>query len=288
MKILITGATGFIGKSLIKKLPKKSFKIIALSRKNYRNESNIKYIQDTIRLNKKLNIVKKFEPEVLIHLSWEGIPNFSKSVLKKNIKDQKIFFKKISLFKNLKKIIVAGSCLEYQNKIGKCEENNRLTNLNDLGKTKNELFKFIKDTLNDKIKLYWLRIFYIYGQNQRKGSLIPLLLDSAKKKKPIKLKNVFNSHDYIHVDDVSSVIKKLLLKNLKSDVYNVGYGRSISIVSIIRILEKLLKKKITFRSYEKSKQYSFYSCNRKLRKNLGFIPKISLEKGLKELIKTNK
>ena len=83
MKILITGATGFIGKSLIKKLPKKSFKIIALSRKNYRNESNIKYIQDTIRLNKKLNIVKKFEPEVLIHLSWEGIPNFSKSVLKK-------------------------------------------------------------------------------------------------------------------------------------------------------------------------------------------------------------
>ena len=86
---------------------------------------------------------------------------------------------------------------------------------------------------------------------------------------------------------MSSVIKKLLLKNLKSDVYNVGYGRSISIVSIIRILEKLLKKKITFRSYEKSKQYSFYSCNRKLRKNLGFIPKISLEKGLKELIKTN-
>ena len=287
MKILLTGATGFIGKSFIKKLSKKSFKIIALSRKNHRDENNVQYIQDTIRLDKKFSIIKKFEPEVLIHLSWEGIPNFSKSILKKNIEDQKIFFKKISLFKNLKKIIVTGSCLEYQNKIGKREESDRLTNLNDLGKTKNERFKFIKKTLNDKIRLYWLRIFYIYGKDQRKGSLIPLLLDSAKKKKLVKLKNVFNSHDYIHVDDVSSVIKKLLLKNIKSDVYNVGYGRSISIISIIRTLEKLLNKKITFKSYEKSKKYSFYSCNHKLRKNLGFIPKITFEKGLKELIKTN-
>ncbi len=287
MRILLTGATGFIGKSLKKKLSNKSFNIVALSRRKHKDKDNIKYIKDSIRLNNKFHIINKFDPEVVIHLSWEGIPNFSNLVLTKNLKDQKIFFKKISLLKSLKKIIVTGSCLEYKNRTGKCKENGRLTNLNDLGKTKIELFKFIKKTINSKINLYWLRLFYIYGRNQRKGSLIPLLINSAIKKRPLKLKNVYNSHDYIHVDDLSSVIKKLLKKNIKSGVYNVGYGKSISILSIIEILEKLLNKKINFKSYEKSKKFSFYSCNDKIKKNLKFIPKINLKKGLKELINKN-
>ena len=88
-----------------------------------------------------------------------------------------------------------------------------------------------------------MRPFYIYGKNQRKGSLIPKLILSIKKKKKIILQNAFNSNDYINVKDVSMVIKKILLTKPKTGIYNIGYGKAFSVIKVIKILEKLSKKK---------------------------------------------
>ena len=76
MRILITGGTGFIGKHLLSKLENTKYKILVCSRKLYKNKSNIKYTKQDI--GKKLNhTIRNFKPEILIHLAWQGIPDFS-------------------------------------------------------------------------------------------------------------------------------------------------------------------------------------------------------------------
>jgi len=82
MKILVTGATGFVGNNVIEEILKyKEHKIIASSKnqdkaKGFRWFEDIKYIGCDLNKSKE-NFFSFFEePDLLIHLSWEGLPNF--------------------------------------------------------------------------------------------------------------------------------------------------------------------------------------------------------------------
>ena len=73
-KILITGSTGFIGKSLINFFLSKKYKVFALTRKNLKN-SKINYIKSNLFNHLQIEqIIKKIEPNYLIHLAWEANP----------------------------------------------------------------------------------------------------------------------------------------------------------------------------------------------------------------------
>ena len=65
MRILITGATGFIGKNLCISLFKKNYKILAISREKIKSKKNITFIKSSLKLNKKnFNIIEKFKPNI--------------------------------------------------------------------------------------------------------------------------------------------------------------------------------------------------------------------------------
>ena len=80
MKFLVTGATGFIGKSLVNLLLDQGHSILAISRtENFElQQDKITWIQSSLQLNESaMDRIREFEPEVLIHLAWEKIPDFS-------------------------------------------------------------------------------------------------------------------------------------------------------------------------------------------------------------------
>ena len=147
MRILITGAGGFLGKNLISHLKKKKFKILLLNKtfKNLDIFLGQKFIVTKIeKINRKnLLKIKKFKPEVIINLAWEGIPNFSFNKSFKNLSSQIIFFQKITKIKSIKKIINIGSCWEYPKNIGKCRENEEINLQNFFIWAKISLLNFI-------------------------------------------------------------------------------------------------------------------------------------------------
>ena len=98
MKVMITGATGFVGRNLIKKIyKKKNWNILCLVRKipEIDNLDNIKFYVEDI-YSEKLNIYKKYGvPDILIHLAWQGLPNYQENFhLKKNLPNEKNFLTK--------------------------------------------------------------------------------------------------------------------------------------------------------------------------------------------------
>ena len=96
MNILISGASGFIGKNLLRKINKETNLISVISRKKIRNQKKINLIYSDIKnIKKKILFLKSLKPTVLIHLAWEGIPDYGSRISKKNLSQQKIFFREL-------------------------------------------------------------------------------------------------------------------------------------------------------------------------------------------------
>ena len=212
-KILITGSTGFIGRNLVKFFLKKKLNLIYefhIIVRNEEDKSHNYFKGDNIFLyamdiySKKLNFnffnkLKKID--FLIHLAWGGLPNYNSNIHELEFHNQRNFFKKI-LKHNIRNIIVAGTCFEYGKINGKLKENTIPKESTKYGRAKYKLFKFLKEkTKNTKIKLNWLRIFYIYGEDQNPNSLYPQLLKSIKiKKKIFNLSPGNQIRDFIHIN----------------------------------------------------------------------------------------
>ena len=78
MNILITGASGFIGKNLINILQENNIEVLAISRKKNTNKDNVSWIKtDLSDVKNHMHIINDFKPTLVYHLSWEGIPDFS-------------------------------------------------------------------------------------------------------------------------------------------------------------------------------------------------------------------
>ena len=293
MRILITGGTGFIGKHLLNKLENTKYKILVCSRKLYKNKSNIKYTKQDIG-NKLNRTIINFKPEILIHLAWQGIPDFSLENSVENIKKNIFFLNNISCLPKLKKIIVSGSCLEYGSHNGLCRENLTYKSNSFFSYSKNIIREFLQMIcLEKKIDYVWLRFFYVYGLNQRKYTIISTIIDNLLKKKNIKIKNPTAKNDYVYIDDViDALIKSINIRRINS-IINIGSGKTTSIYDLIRKLEnflskdnKLSRKILKNRKIKKSPSKKSY--NYKSKKLINWFPKYNIDRGLKKILKIKK
>ena len=129
MRVLITGASGFVGKILVNKLLKLGIKILAISRKNLDKSYTQKINWIKADLSNKAsyqNQVSQFAPEVVIHLAWQDIPDFSPEKCNINLDQSLQFVQFVSSIKCCKKILFSGSCLEYDNLVGECIETKKI------------------------------------------------------------------------------------------------------------------------------------------------------------------
>lgn len=284
-KILITGGSGFIGNKLLENLNNSSTKVLALSRKNKGTKNNITWIKSDLKLNEKnFKLIKNFEPNIVIHLAWEKIPDFSKEMCNKNFYKTKLFFKKILKINSIKKIIVSGSCFEYYNKSGKKKETNK-TNLKDnFPKTKNKVYNFLKKNCKKDLSLAWFRIFFAYGLGQREDSLIPYLFKSLRNKKEVLIKTPLLSNDYIYVDDISNIIIKAINIKYKSGIYNLGSGKFTKTIDIVNYIEKIKGKKLNLILGNNNKEKIFFANMDKTIKTFQYKKFIGIKKGIRNLI----
>ena len=85
MKVLITGASGFIGKHVAEKLLNSNYEILLISRKSNLSEK-FNFLKADLEIRDTyIRRVINFNPDVLIHLAWDGIPDFSLDQSIKNL-----------------------------------------------------------------------------------------------------------------------------------------------------------------------------------------------------------
>jgi len=287
IKILITGANGFIGSAIIKQLLFKKYKLLAITKKKQQNTKNIQWVVSDLELNNlAIDKISNFQPEIIFHLAWEKIPDFSKKTCDINYKKNIFFLKKILKIKSVKKIIVSGSCFEYLLKKGKKKENNNIDTINNFPKTKNLILNFLKKNCNKNQKFAWFRIFYAYGPGQREGSLIPYLRKAINQNKEIEIKTPYVENDYIYIDDIARVFIRSININFNSGIFNLGSGIKIKTINIIKMIEKIKNKKFKIKQNNKDnkKSYSFYADMNKTKKKFNINNLTSFFNGLKKTL----
>ncbi len=250
MNIILTGATGFIGRNLQKKLSSKSnSKILCISRSKVEPQfsKNIFFLKcDLNNLERYRKMIVDFKPDILVHLAWDKIPNFSKKNSKKNEKISKKLIDFFCLNTNIKNIIVTGSCFEIQ------RPNSSYTYFVN---AKKEILNYLKKkSIKHKINFNWLRIFYVYGPGQREKSIIPYIISCSKLNKIAEVKYLNNRHDFIFIDDVCNAIIKTIKFSKTSKILDVGSVKTTSIKQILNYFKSISKNKFFYKSNAKSKK----------------------------------
>jgi dTDP-6-deoxy-L-talose 4-dehydrogenase (NAD+) len=245
-KILVTGASGFLGRHIVHNLVSKKFKVIALVR-NINKAKKIKELKKASIIH--FDISKKQAIPLpkncaLIHCAWDDVRNiFSKKHLGKHYKNQYNFLNKI-IAHGIKKIIVTGTSFEYGLQYGPIFVSSKAKPNTPYAKSKDLLHKNLLK-LKSKINfhLIWTRIFYIYGNGQNPKSVMGLF-DKALKKNKKKFNMSFGDqlHDYQPVEKAAEQIVKLLKYN--KGIFNICSGQPISLRRLLELRMKEQKKKI--------------------------------------------
>ncbi len=241
-KVLVTGATGFIGNYVIDELLKKNYEVVATSLSPEKARSakwydKVKYISfDLQTVTEQENYYTLFDkPDILIHLAWEGLPNYKSDFhLVKNLPRHYTFIMNL-VQHGLKDINVTGTCFEYGMKEGCLSEDMPSLPANSYALAKNNLRLLLNELAKTHpFELKWIRLFYLYGKGQGPNSLLSQLqsaLDRGDK--------VFNMspgdqlRDYLAVEKAAEYIVKIALQSQKAGIINCCSGAPVSVKDIV-------------------------------------------------------
>ena len=236
MNIFITGGTGFIGKYVVATLlRRKKHRLLVLTRDIaharalFPNEDLLSYAQGDLEHIAALEPhLKRFQPDVCLHLAWEGIPDYGVVASVKNL-NQGISLFQAAARSGCKKIIATGSCWEYEANNAFTAAKNALRELGGI---------IAKEHDSDFL---WARLFYVYGPGQKETSLLPFLCGRVKAGAIPELKNPHARHDFVYVQDVAEALVRLaeLRKKKGRTCYEIGTGKRIAIKNILGIMCRL-------------------------------------------------
>lgn len=298
MRVFITGASGFIGKYVVGQIRAGGHDILAFTLEKDTNESNTKYIQwlygDLGDIDSLKPAIRSFDPEVVIHLAWQGIPDYSEVISIINLNNSIRLLDFIVEETNCNKVIVASSCFEYGKNKGACKESDPVQLNSFFSWAKYSLYRYLLlKCSRKKVELIWFRIFYAYGPGQRRGSLIPSVVQALKGGNAPNINSPLNKNDFVYVDDIAEAFRLAVDMKVEAGIYNLGYGISRSVYDACKIIEKCLFKSsdITdniLKNGSKETSLDFWSDMNKTIKGFNWQPRTTLEKGIANYIKSLK
>lgn len=291
MRIFVTGGTGFIGRALAARLQKDGHRLLLLMKKSEPNNfrlrpsSRVTFIKgDLANINKWSRKVKRFRPEAAVHLAWEGLraPDYSTATSIKNLTHGLRLMNALAEA-GCKKVLYAGSCWEYGAKLGKVNEDMGVKPMNAFSAAKNALHWLGAEIAKEKgMQFIWTRFFFVYGPGQRPGALIPSLIESMRRGVKPEIKNPRGGNDFIYVDDAVRALAMIIKKRIRFQnvTYNIGSGR---LTGVQKIADEVYGR----RGRAPRKVSGFYADISKIRREIGWKPKISMAAGIKNMIKAN-
>ncbi|MHA2282086.1 MAG: NAD-dependent epimerase/dehydratase family protein [Promethearchaeota archaeon] len=294
MKIFVTGGSGFIGRHLVSLLATRGHEILVVTRSEKTvKENNFKmarYLRMDLRDSSILSAaLKEFEPQTLVHLAWEGLPDYSEKMCRRNL-DYGIDIFSRAAEVGCTCILSTGSCWEYAGRNGMFAEDDRVESTSMFPAVKNAL-RFVGEAIANKNigRFYWLRLFFVFGPGQRIETLIPHIIQSVSKNIIPQIKTPLNRNDFIYVKDVARAIADVLEMQPKNSVYNVGSGYSTSIEDIVHTTYEVLGKPYPQESFVKKgagAEQDFWADISRIKCDIGWQPEYDIESGIKETIKS--
>ncbi len=304
-KILITGATGFIGSHLTELFVKKGHKVTAFDRynsiyklghlENSEFKKDINFIFGDIRDYDSVYKVTKGKDLILHLAALVGIPYSYYSPLayiKTNLEGTYNVLES-SKQNSIDQVIVTSTSETYGSaKKIPMNENHRL-----IGQSPYSASKISADQLSIsywrsfKLPVKIIRPFNTFGPRQSSRAVIPAIIIQALNNKVIKLGNLNTSRDYTYVSDVCNAYFELLkVNNIYGEPINVGSNKEYKIHDIAKKIINIINPELSIKIDKQrirplNSEVDRLKCdNRLIIKKSKWRPKISFDQGLNKTI----
>lgn len=224
MKILVTGANGYLGCGVVNALLDLNYEVIAVDFKTDNIDSRAKIISCDL-----FNVENPYEsfqkPDVLVHLAWkDGFVHYSDTHIS-DLPNHYFFIKKI-IEGGIKNIAIMGSMHEIGFYEGSIDENTICNPITPYGIAKDALRKLVFSLgKNNDISIQWLRGFYIVG-NTKFGSSIFSKITAAvlDGKKTFPFTKGQNQFDFLDYNDFCSQVAASVTQNVVDGIINICSG----------------------------------------------------------------
>jgi len=247
MKILLTGATGFIGSHIAEEYLRQGHQIFALKKKSSNLwrcddfKAKIHWINSD-NLEEIAPLITEINPEILVHCAWNGVKASERDNWIEQEKNLTFLVSLLELIKSnsVRKIIALGSQAEYGNFEGAIDENHPCTPNSAYGASKVCASIIIQSFSEiNKIEWYWLRVFSVFGPREGKNWLIPATINSLLENKTMELSPCEQKYDYLFIKDFARGLLSIInTPSDKSGIYNLSSGESHKLEILLTYIEK--------------------------------------------------
>jgi UDP-glucose 4-epimerase len=298
MKVLITGASGFIGSFLLKQLIKEGKHEVAVILRNPSNAWRIHSCLKNVYLIKgSLDDPKSycsqfsdFKPDVLIHLAWDGVGSKSRNEIDQwRNASYMLELMEIAISNEINTFIGLGSQAEYGSVNAVIDENEATKPSTLYGVSKLSacnIGKVMAESSN--IRFSWLRLFSSYGPMDQPDWLIPYVINSLLRSESPNLTLAEQVWDFIHVADVASAISLIIEKPKAHGIFNLGSGTALPLKSIIKKIRDLIDPSLLLNfgaiPYREDQVMHLQANIELLTNATGWKPTVDINEGLLETV----
>lgn len=306
MGILVTGCSGFVGFNLCERLLKEGYAVLGIDNLNSYYDTSLKIARtENLKKHKKFRFLKMDiadmeknemkDADTIFHLAaYAGVrDSVERPLLYHDVNvNSTLHLLELSLA-NVKKFIFASTSAVYGNtdKLPTDEEA-ALKPVSPYGASKLAAEKYCTTYSNCYgISVINFRYYTMYGQWGRPDMLIlrdiMSCLDGTVTVKYMRNGNVVDTvRDFLHIDDAIEANMLAMKSNVKSDVFNVGSGKTVNISYARNLISSITGKNQNFAEEEASPgdPYKTHSDITKIKETLKWKPKVSLEDGVKKTV----
>jgi len=292
MRVLVTGASGFVGRACLHALTELGCEVIAASRRPGPPAPGVEWTTvDLLAPGEAARLGREARADTLLHLGWTVDPGrFWTDPANLDWLGATLKLVRAAAEAGARRVVGVGTCFEYDWPVeGDCHE---LTT----GLRTHTLYDAAKDACRRTLEAYaaqeriafaWGRLFYLYGPGEDPARLVPGLARALLAGEPARLSSGLAVRDYMDVRDAGRSLALLATHTLEGPA-NIATGQGVSIAGIAREMADLAGRPdlvmlgaLPDRPGEPARIVADVSRQKEA---LGFIPSISLRQGLNDAL----
>jgi len=241
LHVLVTGATGFVGRHLVAQLLARGCRVRALARDLERARrmpwfDQVQFVAADLQLADARQVASWVDGiDALAHLAWPGLPNYQALFhLEQNLMADYRFVKH-AVEAGVAQVLVTGTCFEYGMQSGPLDEHCPARPANPYGLAKHSLHQFLQALqIHRPFSLQWARLFYLHGEGQNPNSLLAALDRAIDSKAAVfDMSAGEQLRDFQPVTEAARQLAGLLHCSGFSGVVNCASGRPVAVRSLV-------------------------------------------------------
>jgi len=236
-KFLLTGATGFVGRQVLRNLLKNQIAVRAIIRKN--KEIFFKDQNPKIELITTNDLFKESVDwwaeqckgiDTIIHVAWYAEPQkYLQSIKNIDCLKGSLNLAKGAIKSGIRRFVAIGTCFEYDLSAGDLSINTPLKPLTLYSKSKVRLYTLLSRLLPAKsIEFSWCRLFYLYGEGEDDRKLVAYLHKKLSKNQIVELTSGKQIRDFLDVSEAGRMIVDLAISKQQGPI-NICSGIPVTI-----------------------------------------------------------